>query len=1147
MNQTTPNPSSALDAVGPAQPAPSPPPRIPDYELIRRIGGGAYGDVWLARSATGVFRALKIVCRRTFDDDRPYEREFEGIQHFERISRGHPGQLALFHVGRGEGYFYYVMELADAVGVQRPKSEVQGHTNTRPATLDGGLETLDSLAYAPHTLRADLGHGRLPAAQVLEVGLTLTEALAHLHAHGLVHRDVKPSNIIFVNGQPKLADIGLVTDASDQCSIVGTEGYLPPEGPGAPAADIFALGKVLYEATTGLDRRQLPQLPSDLRDWLDAKLVFELNEIILKACAADPRQRYAGTAEMLADLLLVSAGRSVRHTHALERRLALARRTAITSFAIMLLGIVPYSLAIRSAWLAEQRKRQAEASAKEAIAQKEVAEAVRRFLQQDLLRQANPVEQANALRELGGGFEAKENPTIKELLDRAAVELTPGRIETKFSGSREVQASLLSVVGETYLDIGEYGKSVEFLSRASALYQEIRGADHPDSLDTLERLAYGYEHVGKLPQAIDLLEQVRDRRIRKSGVEDPETLITRSRLALAYREAGKLSQAIALFEQVQDAQVKQLGADHPSTLSTLASLAGAYNDAGDTTRALQMFEQVRHMRTSTLGAEHPNTVVALNDLGLAYMDAGNLPKAIELFEQARDAFVKTIGADHPNTLTTLGNLAMTFEAAGRLPQAIELLEQVRDAQTKKLGANHPNTLTTLHNLGAAYKAAGKLSQAIALLEQVRAARTKRLGADHPATLATLQKLAAAYQGAGKVPQAIDLLESVRDTLLKQFGAEHPDTLVAQNNLALGYSYAGRLPEAIALFEHARQGFLKRLGADHPSTLKNLGGLAGTYQAAGKLPQAIELFERVRDVQVRNLGADHPDTLATLHNLAAAYQGANELPQAIKLFEQVHEAEINKLGAEHPLTLATENHLAGAYRAAGKLPQAIEQFERTRKTSIKTLGDNHPSTLGILHNLADAYQASGKWDQALLRYRQAAEGFEKRKFKDRESETVVLALIACLEHLEQDAEAQAWQTKRLGLVKQREGAESPAYASTLARVGLPLLQRQQWTDAEATLRECLTIRETTQPEEWLTFNTRSMLGAALLGQKRYAEAEPLLLAGYEGLLLRLGKIPPQARVRLHEALDRLVKLYDAWDKQAEAARWRREAKDYPVLP
>src|SRR5436309_11311654 len=180
------------------------------------------------------------------------------------------------------------MELADDANVEQASSRsgVNGDSDEQTGKMPVPL-------YSPHTLRSDLEHGRLPAARVLEIGLALTEALAHLHGKDLVHRDIKPSNIIFVGGRPKLADIGLVTDAGDARSIVGTEGYLAPEGPGTPQADIFALGKVLYEATTGLDRRQFPQLPPDLRAWPDAALVFELNEILLKACAADPRQRYA--------------------------------------------------------------------------------------------------------------------------------------------------------------------------------------------------------------------------------------------------------------------------------------------------------------------------------------------------------------------------------------------------------------------------------------------------------------------------------------------------------------------------------------------------------------------------------------------------------------------------------------------------------------------------------------------------------------------------------------------------------------------------------------------------------------------------------------------------------------------------------------
>jgi len=276
---------------------------VPDYELLRRIGGGAYGEVWLARSkATGILRAAKIVWRHTFDDDRPFQREFEGIQRFERISREHPSQLSLFHIGRndGAGYFYYVMELADNFGT--------------------------AADYVPYTLRADLGKGRLLPSRVLEIGLALAEALSHLHQNGLVHRDVKPSNVIFVNGRPKLADIGLVTDASDTRSIVGTEGYLAPEGPGTPQADIFALGKVLYEAVTGLDRRSFPELPQELKDWPDAAHVLEINEVILRSCDPSVAQRYAACDQIRADLDLIQSGQSVRRKRTRQQHWAAGKR-----------------------------------------------------------------------------------------------------------------------------------------------------------------------------------------------------------------------------------------------------------------------------------------------------------------------------------------------------------------------------------------------------------------------------------------------------------------------------------------------------------------------------------------------------------------------------------------------------------------------------------------------------------------------------------------------------------------------------------------------------------------------------------------------------------------------------------------------------
>lgn len=277
-------------------------PSIPDYELIRIIGRGSYGDVWLAKGLTGVYRAIKIIWRDRFQDARPYEREFRGLTEFATISIHQPSQLALLHAGRNETFFFYVMELADDV--------------------DRGRDIVPE-TYVPLTLKhVRERRGGLPAAECVSIGVELARSLAGMHARNLVHRDIKPSNIIFVSSVPKLADIGLVATASGALTFVGTEGFVPPEGPGTPAADVYSLGKVLYEMATGLDRNEYPRLSPDLRKATDRQALLELNEVIICACNPDPTARYQDAQLLLDELLLLQAGRSVRRMHEAERHLA---------------------------------------------------------------------------------------------------------------------------------------------------------------------------------------------------------------------------------------------------------------------------------------------------------------------------------------------------------------------------------------------------------------------------------------------------------------------------------------------------------------------------------------------------------------------------------------------------------------------------------------------------------------------------------------------------------------------------------------------------------------------------------------------------------------------------------------------------------
>lgn len=316
--------------------APLPPPEIPDHILIRRIGRGGYGQVWLARSALGALRAVKVVYRRSFEDDRPYEREFEGIEKFEPISRSHEGLIDILQVGRNDSaqYFYYVMELAD----------------------DAKSDRSDGASYSPKTLKSEIrARGRLPAEECVRLGLSLADALRHLHEHGLIHRDIKPSNIIFVRGVPKLADIGLVAEAGRTISCVGTEGFIPLEGPGTPQADLYSLGKALYEISAGKDRTSYPEPPTRLAELPDRDQLLELNEVIFKACAPDARNRYQTAKAMHGDLALVQSGGSVKRMRLVERRLALAMRAFAVVISLTLLAGAAYYQARRAEKTATQR------------------------------------------------------------------------------------------------------------------------------------------------------------------------------------------------------------------------------------------------------------------------------------------------------------------------------------------------------------------------------------------------------------------------------------------------------------------------------------------------------------------------------------------------------------------------------------------------------------------------------------------------------------------------------------------------------------------------------------------------------------------------------------------------------------------------
>jgi tetratricopeptide (TPR) repeat protein len=238
---------------------------------------------------------------------------------------------------------------------------------------------------------------------------------------------------------------------------------------------------------------------------------------------------------------------------------------------------------------------------------------------------------------------------------------------------------------------------------------------------------------------------------------------------------------------------------------------------------------------------------------------------------------------------------------------------------------------------------------------------------------------------------------------------------------------------------------------------------------------------------RLLSAGRPGDVSLTDAFWAGGQGKDlTLLKAVDMAEpQVAEAF-----ADRPLGEASVREMLGlAYLNLGQPAQAVKQYERALALREAMQGDEHSDTAACRNQLAVAYRLAGR-------------------------------------------------TAEAGRLFDRNPS-SPAHAAALAVRGSMLLLQKKPAEAELKLRECLTIRLNTQPDDWTTFETRSILGQALLDQKKFAEAEPLLLSGYEGMKQREGTIPSQEKPRINKALERLVKLYQAWDKQDQAVKWRKE--------
>ena len=494
---------------------------------------------------------------------------------------------------------------------------------------------------------------------------------------------------------------------------------------------------------------------------------------------------------------------------------------------------------------------------------------------------------------------------------------------------------------------------------------------------------------------------------------------------------------------------------------------------------------------------------------------------------------------------TMGN---TYYDLGLYPQAQQQMERAVELRRRFLGEQHLDTLTSMHQLAGLYIFEGKYQPAEQLFTKVIEARRRTLGPKHLDTLDAMGDLALLYSEEGKYALAEPLSIEVLDERRKRLGEEHNYTIISMNNLAQVYILEGKYDQAEPLLTKAWEVDRRLKGEEHPATLTDMNNLSYLYYRQDKYAQAEPLISKVLEVSRRVLGDNHPHTLTSMDALAMLYKNEHKYAQAEPLSLMAVEGARRVLGEEHPSTLSAESNLAMLYYDLGRYAQAEALTSKVLEVQRRVLGGEHPDTLNSMNKLASMYDSDGRYAVAESLSVKVLE-LRRRVLGEEHPETLASMEVLADIYVDQGkyAQAEPLLLKHLDIERRKHGPQDRETGDALVFLGRLRLKQQRYADAEQLFSDALHIfgqkvRNKAQSwKSWQEYNFQNRLGASLAGQRKYADAEPLLVSGYEGMLERRNAIPAYDLPLLEEAGTAVVQLYQDWGKRAKTLEWREKLR------
>jgi eukaryotic-like serine/threonine-protein kinase len=776
----------------------APPQQIGPYRILRKLGEGGMGAVYEAQQENPRRTvALKII-RSNLVSRVMLARFRREAQMLGRLR--HPGIAQVYEAGAHATPHgpipYLVMELV------------------RGAPL---------LKYAQH--------GNLEPAARLELLARVCDAVQHAHSRGVIHRDLKPDNILveeephtsvtavrgdktFIAGaQPKILDFGVARAVADENAdaatlrtdagqILGTIAYMSPEQAGGATeeidtrSDVYALGVIGYELLCGrlphsVNRanlaesvRTIVQDEPALLSSVNPSLRGDVTTIISKALSKEKARRYQSAAEMAADLrrFLADEPISAHPPSAMYQLGKFARRNkglvagVAAAFVILVFGVIGTGIGMLRAQhardQAEDARIAADKSAAEARREADKQAAVSMFMR-EMLSAANPRELTAADRAKGRDI------TVVEAMDAAARRVDAGALKDQ----PEIELVVRIALAVTYTELGKFDRADHHISagleKASTTYGRRSGA------------------------VLDFLNS----------------------LSILRNEEGRFAESDAAAREMMETSRAVHGENHLTYAQALTAVATNLESQGKLAEAEPLMRQALEIRRAAPGDNDRIIATSLSNLAVLVDQLGRAQEAESLFREALAIYARVLGENHPDTASVMINLGFVLRTQNKLPEALTMHRRVLEIRRQLLGPEHPTVAATLSALGGSLFADGQLDEARSILVEAISLQRKILGAEHPSLANSVQNLAHVERQAGNFDSAVSLYREAMDIRRKTMGEKHPAVIAGFGHLATLLNDMGRFEEALNAAQEGVAAATARYGVNHSETWAHRVGVA----------------------------------------------------------------------------------------------------------------------------------------------------------------------------------------------------------------------------------------------------------------------------------------------------------------------------------